>query len=183
MSKAVASHDVNASEVAQASEIQRLLAEDTTPWYRKRNLRSLYFFLVPSALGVECSSGYDGSVLNGLQIISLWNEHFDNPSGATLGIVTASFNIGAVAGIPLIPYINDRFGRKACILFGSVLIAAGAIIQTLAVNVGMLLASRLIMGCGIPYAISGASQLIAELSYPKERAVITGLFNGEKYSF
>jgi predicted MFS family arabinose efflux permease len=41
----------------------------------------------------------------------------------------------------------------------------------------MLIASRLIMGMGIPYAISGASQLLAELSYPHERAVIIGLFN------
>ena len=45
----------------------------------------------------------------------------------------------------------------------------------------MLIASRLIMGLGIPYAISGASQLIAELSYPHERAVITGLFNESWY--
>lgn len=45
----------------------------------------------------------------------------------------------------------------------------------------MLLASRLIMGMGIPYAISGASQLLAELSYPHERAIIIGLFNESWY--
>lgn len=58
MSRAVASKDVDANEVAQASEIQRLLAEDKTPWYKKPNLRMLYLFLVPSALGVEMTSGY-----------------------------------------------------------------------------------------------------------------------------
>ena len=57
MSRAVASKDVDAREVAQASEIQRLLAEDKTPWYKKPNLRMLYFFLVPAALGVEMTSG------------------------------------------------------------------------------------------------------------------------------
>ena len=41
----------------------------------------------------------------------------------------------------------------------------------------MFLASRLILGTGIPFAVSGASQLLAELTYPRERAVITGLFN------
>lgn len=45
----------------------------------------------------------------------------------------------------------------------------------------MLIASRFIMGMGIPYAISGASQLITELSYPRERAVIIGLFNESWY--
>lgn len=41
----------------------------------------------------------------------------------------------------------------------------------------MFLASRLILGTGIPFAVSGASQLLAELVYPRERAIITGLFN------
>jgi MFS family permease len=48
-------------------------------------------------------------------------------------------------------------------------------------TVGMFLASRLVLGMGIPFAINGASQLIAELAYPKERAVITGLFNESWY--
>jgi MFS family permease len=41
----------------------------------------------------------------------------------------------------------------------------------------MFLASRLILGTGIPFAVSGASQLVAELTYPRERAIVTGLFN------
>jgi predicted MFS family arabinose efflux permease len=45
----------------------------------------------------------------------------------------------------------------------------------------MFLVSRFIIGSGIPFAINGASQLIAELAYPKERAVITGLFNESWY--
>lgn len=55
-------------------------------------------------------------------------------TGAILGIVTASFNIGAVSGIPLIPYLNDRYGRKFCVIFGSILISIGVIIQTAAIN-------------------------------------------------
>ncbi len=45
----------------------------------------------------------------------------------------------------------------------------------------MFLVSRFILGSGIPFAINGASQLIAELAYPRERAVITGLFNESWY--
>ena len=37
--------------------------------------------------------------------------------------------------------------------------------------------SRFFLGCGIPFAIVAASSLIGELSYPKERAVLTSLFN------
>jgi len=74
MAKAIAGHDVAASEIAKVSEITHLLDQDTTPWYRKKNLRRLYMFLVPSALGVEMTSGYDGSVLNGLQAVQPWQD-------------------------------------------------------------------------------------------------------------
>lgn len=74
MAKAAVSLDVAASEIAKVSEISRLINEDTTPWYRKKNLRALYLTLVPAALGVEMTSGYDGSVLNGLQAVQVWQN-------------------------------------------------------------------------------------------------------------
>jgi len=45
----------------------------------------------------------------------------------------------------------------------------------------MFLIARLLLGMGIPFAISGASQLLTELCYPRERARITGLFNESWY--
>jgi hypothetical protein len=49
MSKAVAGHDVAAKDVAKVSEISHLVAQDPVPWYRKKNLRALYFTLIPAA--------------------------------------------------------------------------------------------------------------------------------------
>jgi len=89
--------------------------------------------------------------------------------------------LGAVAAIPFVPWVNDRFGRKMSIKIGSLFILIGVILQTASVNIAMFLVSRFILGAGIPFAINGASQLIAELAYPKERAVITGLFNESWY--
>jgi MFS family permease len=43
--------------------------------------------------------------------------------------------------------------------------------------VAMFVIARIILGFGIPFAIVAASSLIGELSYPKERAVLTSLFN------
>jgi hypothetical protein len=60
--------------IAEQSEVNRLMSLDTTPWYRKPNLRFLYLCLVPAALGVEMTTGYDGSVLNGLQAVEAWQE-------------------------------------------------------------------------------------------------------------
>ena len=134
MSKAVTSRDVSARDVAKISEIGRLVEQDKTPWYRKKSLRMLYFTLVPAALGVEMTSGYDGSVLNGLQAVNPWNTYFDNPNGSILGVLTAAFNIGAVLALPVVPYCNDRWGRKFCVVFGSILTTIGAILQGASVN-------------------------------------------------
>lgn len=62
------------AEAPTQSEVSRLLQLDTTPWYQKSNLRNLYLCLVPAALGVEMTSGYDGSILNGLQAVGPWLE-------------------------------------------------------------------------------------------------------------
>ncbi|KAH1594724.1 hypothetical protein KXX34_001844 [Aspergillus fumigatus] len=166
-----------AQQLANQSEVIRLLEADTVPWYKKPNLRFLYLCLVPAALGVEMTTGYDGSVLNGLQAVETWQTYFNTPSGALLGVLNASYNLGGLITLPIVPYVNDRFGRKHSITFGSVILIIGVILQSASQNVGMFLASRLVLGTGIPFAVSGASQLLAELTYPRERAVITGLFN------
>ncbi len=59
---------------------------------------------------------------------------FNSPTGALLGVMTAAFSIGAVIAVPFVPYVNDRFGRKACVVLGSAIISVGAILQTAAVN-------------------------------------------------
>lgn len=51
-----------------------LVKDDITPWYKKPNLRRLYLFLVPAAMGVEWTSGFDGSIMNGLQAVDSWDK-------------------------------------------------------------------------------------------------------------
>ena len=43
--------------------------------------------------------------------------------------------------------------------------------------VGMYIAARIILGFGIPTCIVSGSSLIGELAYPKERPIMTSLFN------
>ncbi|KAL5334622.1 general substrate transporter [Aspergillus crustosus] len=145
---ATAKHDVNVNEIAATSEVSRLLAEDKVP-----------------------------CVLNGLEAVDRWQAHFDYPSSATLGLVSVSISIGSVAAVPVIPYCNDRRGRKFSVIFGSFIVLIGVVIQTAAVNLRMLIASRTIIGFGLVICLSGAAQLLTELCYPKERAVMGHSFN------
>ncbi|KAL7276969.1 hypothetical protein RUND412_000006 [Rhizina undulata] len=158
-----------------------LLKDDHTPWYKKRNLRTLYFFLVPAAMGVEWTSGFDGSIMNGLQAVQTWDNYFGNPRGAILGIMNSIYSLGALSMMPIVPWVNDKYGRRRSVIVGSIIMCVGAILQSCSVDLAMFLVSRFILGMGIPYALSGGSQLIGELAYHKERAILTSGFNVSWY--
>ncbi|KAI8949774.1 guanine deaminase [Xylaria longipes] len=157
--------------------LTRLVNEDKVPWYRKPNLRMMYFLLFPTCMGIELTSGFDSQLINALQIVPSWVEYFDDPQGPIKGIIAASYSLGAILSLPFIGMVNDKFGRRWSIFGGSVIMVIGALIQGLSVHVSQYIVARLILGFGIPTCIVSASSLIGELSYPKERPVLTSLFN------
>ena len=52
--------------------IQRLADEDKTPWYKKPNLRYMYFWLFITCMGIEITSGFDSQMINALQNVDPW---------------------------------------------------------------------------------------------------------------
>lgn len=62
-------------------------------------------------------------------------------------------------------------------MFGSCIMIIGTIIQGFSFNGPMYILARAIIGFGLPYAIVAGSCLIGELGYPKERPILTSLFN------
>ncbi|CAN8105436.1 unnamed protein product [Discula destructiva] len=157
--------------------ITRLASEDGVAWWRKPNLRYLYFMLFPTCMGVELTSGFDSQMINALQIVPSWKTYFDNPQGSLKGIIAAAYSLGAILSLPLIPIVNDRFGRRWSIFGGSLIMVIGALIQGFSQHVAMYIIARMILGFGIPTCIVSGSSLIGELAYPKERPVLTSLFN------
>lgn len=151
--------------------------EDKVGWYRKPNLRYLYLILFPACMGIELTSGFDSQMINALQIVPSWVKYFDNPQGSLKGIIAAAYSLGAILSLPFIPIVNDRFGRRWSIVGGSVIMIIGALIQGFSQHVAMYIVARIILGFGIPTCIVSGSSLIGELSYPKERAILTSLFN------
>jgi MFS family permease len=61
---------------------------------------------------------------------------FGHPAGAYNGILASALPLGSVIGLPLIPLVNDRLGRRWCILVGSVIMVIGVFIQGFAFNGG-----------------------------------------------
>lgn len=52
--------------------LSRIVEEDKVSWIQKPNLRNLYFLLVPAAIGIEITSGFDSQLINALQIVPSW---------------------------------------------------------------------------------------------------------------
>jgi MFS family permease len=125
-----------APNVAPSEEgiVERLIATDHVKWWNKRNLRSLYLLLVPFCLFIESTSGFDSSMMNGMQALPHWVSYFNDPKGGELGLLVACYNLGALTSIPFVALFSDRFGRRWSIIFGSTIMIVGAIMQGLARN-------------------------------------------------
>jgi MFS family permease len=87
------------------------------------------------------------------------------------------YSLGALMAIPFVPSASQFLGRRWSIIVASLIMCVGAGMQAGSVNVDMFLASRWILGFGIPFAIVNASALLGELGYEKERQFLTSLFN------
>ncbi|KAK4186729.1 general substrate transporter [Podospora australis] len=157
--------------------VTRLANEDKKWFYQKPNLLYLYMMLFPTCMGIELTSGFDSQMINALQIVPFWKEYFGQPQGALKGIIAAAYSLGAILSLPFIPIVNDKFGRRWSIFGGSIIMVIGALIQGFSQHVAMYIIARMILGFGIPTCIVSGSSLIGELAYPKERPIMTSLFN------
>ncbi|KAF8885773.1 hexose transporter [Infundibulicybe gibba] len=147
--------------------VTKLAQQDTTPWYRKPNLRLLYL------ISSQHASAFDSSMMNGLQAVDSWITSSLRVAWPDVSNLFARCDLR----LPLVPWVTDVLGRRRAILFGSILMIIGAVIQTASQNFAMFVIARFILGLGIPFAIVAASSLIGELSHPKERAILGSLFN------
>ncbi|KAF2001777.1 general substrate transporter [Amniculicola lignicola CBS 123094] len=157
--------------------VEALVTGDKIPWYLKPNLRRLYLCLVPFCLFIESTSGFDSSMMNGMQALKFWKDYFGHPKGGQLGLLVACYNLGALSSIPFISIVSDHVGRRWSIVFGSVVMMVGSVMQGLSINLAMFVFSRILLGHGIVYAIVAGAALLGELGHPKERAFLGSMFN------
>lgn len=71
----------------------------------------------------------DEAQLNGLQILPVWQNYFNHPEGALLGLFGSIYSIGSLAGLPVAPFLADRFGRKSSIWAGCSVLFVGVAVQ------------------------------------------------------
>ncbi|KAL8393929.1 hypothetical protein RB595_003624 [Gaeumannomyces hyphopodioides] len=146
-------------------------------WYRDPGLRRLYAMMPILFLGAT-TNGYDGSLLNGLQTMEPWRSYFGNPVGATLGLYTAIQNIGGVSALLFSAVVSDTLGRRWGVTLGLVVVLVGTVIQAVpAVNEGMFIGGRFLVGLGSNLSQGSAPLLIVELAHPQHRGKLTTMYN------
>ena len=142
--------------------------------------------IVLSILLLWCSvvqsstGGYDGSMLNGLNILPSYTDYF-KLTPATTGLNTASVFIGGVLG-PLVSGVAaDRLGRRPAIFWGCIITLIGILIQTAAQNTAMFVVGRILLGFGSQVSGIAAGVYLSETFASRYRAWGVGLLNDFYY--
>ncbi|KAF2149855.1 hexose transporter protein [Myriangium duriaei CBS 260.36] len=159
------------------------LAEREFPkvtWYKDPSLRRNYIILMFVVL-TSATNGYDGSMVNGLQSLDVWQNYFHHPSGSLLGLFSCIMSVGSLAALPITPYIADGLGRRMGILIGCIIMLLGVVLQSISVNFKMFVAARFFLGFGIAIAHGSSPLLITELVHPQHRATFTSIYNTTWY--
>jgi len=117
--------------------------------------------------------GFDTVVISGAEkdIQTLWSL-----SPGIHGVVIASALYGTVVGSMLGGWPADRFGRRSTLVLIGALYLVGAAWSALAIDVDSFILARVIGGLGIGMSTVAAPLYIAEISPPKYRGRLTGMF-------
>lgn len=145
-------------------------------WWHYPELRTLNLLLI-CAIVTDITNGYDGSMLNGLQIIENWQTYFNEPTGSILGVISNGTRFGQVASLLVSATLIQRFGRRRPIAIGSGILLLGVIVQTAAQSTAMFVVGRVLIGFGNGIQTTTCPILVSELAYPSQRTTITGFMN------
>lgn len=91
------------STMPLSDEFKGLTLMDVTPklekiWIKYPRLVQLNLLLLCAFLG-QTATGYDGSMLNGMQALPQWREYFGSPSAGKLGAMVNGVAFGVLISL------------------------------------------------------------------------------------
>ena len=118
-------------------------------------------------------SGLDQSLISGA---NLYMPVALNLTTQQLSMVNSGMPLGAVAGALLLSPANEYLGRRMAIIVACILYTLGAALEAGANGYGMLLAGRLILGCGVGLEGGTVPVYVAETVARKYRGNLVSLY-------
>ncbi|KAJ6079601.1 hypothetical protein N7467_009354 [Penicillium canescens] len=155
--------------------LKDVIPKDRKPFWKDGTLLKLNTLLL-CALLTQITSGYDGSMLNGMQSLPQWQKYFGKPTGTRLGAMTFGPNGGTLISVLISSQLCERYGRRYPICGGSIIIIIGSILQTAAVNYAMFVVSRFFVGFGLGIVATAAPPLLSEVAYPTHRGILVSFY-------
>jgi MFS transporter, SP family, solute carrier family 2 (myo-inositol transporter), member 13 len=108
--------------------------------------------------------GYDTGVISATLVsigTDLGEKHLTTWDKSCITAITA---LCALLTSPETGYLADKYGRRAVILSGNLFFIAGAIVQAVSDNVGVMITGRSLVGAAIGYASCATPLYITEMS-------------------
>ncbi|KAK6456598.1 hexose transporter [Scheffersomyces xylosifermentans] len=156
-------------------EIDSYVYHDKSWWHYSHFIK-LHWFIFALTLS-STNSGYDGSMLNGLQSLSSWQDAMGHPKGYVLGALANGTTFGSIICIPVAAWISDRWGRKYGIAIGTSITVIGAVLQGASTNYAFFFVARAVIGFGFGITSLASPILIAEIAFPTYRPTSTAIYN------
>jgi len=111
-----------------------------------KNPKHFTWLLVAFASMGGLLSGLDQSLISGANLFLPGDLHLTDQQNS---LVNSGMPLGAVAGAFLISPCNEYFGRRWAILISCILYTIGGALEAGAMNYGMIVAARVILGAGV----------------------------------
>ncbi|RAK71877.1 sugar porter family MFS transporter [Aspergillus fijiensis CBS 313.89] len=120
--------------------------------------------------------GYDSGVMTDvIESKNFLNFFNTTQTSAIIGAINSTFSGGAAVGALQGGLTMDRFGRKFTIQMGAFICLVGAILQSAAQNLSMILVGRIFAGWAVGLMSMSVPVYQAEVAHPRSRGLIVGL--------
>lgn len=97
-------------------------------------------------------------------------------STAVEQLIVSIVLVGAIGGALIGGVVADRIGRRATLVWASVIFIAGSLLAPLAPSALALIIARVIIGAGIGFTSVTAPVYVSELAPPQSRGMLIGLY-------
>lgn len=143
------------------------------PKVRFNDPRKFTWLLVAFASMGGMLSGLDQSVISGALLYMPDDLHL---STSQVSLTSSAVPLGAIGGALILGPTNERFGRKMAIVIALVLYTIGGALEAGAIDFGMIVGARVILGMGLGLEGGTVPVYVAESVEKKYRGNLVSLY-------
>lgn len=138
-----------------------------------KNPKHFTWLLVAFASMGGLLSGLDQSLISGANLYLPNDLHLDTRQNS---LVNAGMPLGAVGGALILSPANEYFGRKGAIIISIILYTIGAALEAGAMDFGMIVAGRVVLGLGVGLEGGTVPVYVAETVERRIRGNLVSLY-------